>query len=97
MFVIKCISFGVELGVKGIKIGILGCKIKGSREETLEQGCLFWCSSPSELMASCLVQHPYFGSFRASGVDPGGSKLILLMYLNVFELYNPLETSNELD
>jgi len=51
----------------------------------------------SELRASCLVQHPYFRSFRALWVDLNHSKLILLMYLTVVKLSKPLERSNELD
>jgi len=74
-------------------MGFWGEKLRVS----LEQGCLFWCSSSGEPRASYPVQHPCFGSFWTFRVDPGGSKLILLMYLNVFELSKPLETSNELD
>jgi len=91
MFINLCTSLRVEFGVKRIKNEILGEKVKGSREETQEQDYLFWCSSHGELRASCPVQHPCFWSFWASGVDPGGSKLILLMYLNVFELSKPSE------
>jgi len=65
MFINKCTSFGVEFGVNGIKNGVLGWKFKGSREETQEQGCLFWCTSPGEPLASCPVQHPCF--FFVSG------------------------------
>jgi len=39
--------------------------------------------------------NPMFWVFRALGDRSGPSKLILFMYLTVFELSKPLETSNE--
>jgi hypothetical protein len=38
MLVIKCISLGVEFGIKGIKIGVLVRKIGSSREGTTKTG-----------------------------------------------------------
>jgi len=90
-------KFGGWIWVKGDKNGIFGWKMVGSREETQEEGSLFWCNSPGEPVASCPVQHPCFGSFRVLGADPDFSKMILLMYLTVVMISKPLETSNELD
>jgi len=52
MYVNQLTSLGDEFGSKGIKIGVFGEIWMGFREDTPEQGSMFWCNSPGELMDS---------------------------------------------
>jgi len=91
---------GSSLASRGSKLGILDENWVSSREEPKIWVPLCWwtrCSDWSLAIASCSVQQLMILAFRVLWGRSGLSKLIILMYLNVFKLSKPLETSNELD
>ena len=67
-----------------------------TQEHGFCDGVTRWASSSSPWWVA-QYRTPCFGCSGYSGVDPDFLKMILLMYLTVAMLSNPLETSNELD
>ena len=91
---------GLNLGSRGSKLRFLRENWVSSRKEPAIWVPMCWWTRYSEWLlaiASCSVQQLMILALRVLRGWSGPSKPIFLMYLIVFKISKPLETSNELD